>query len=50
MKRHIIYKWTLLAVGICTLYPDIATAQTSKREILAADTATIERLDGGITS
>ena len=49
MKRHIIYKWTLLAVGICTLYPDIATAQTSKREILAADTATIERLDGGIT-
>lgn len=50
MKKHILYKWTILAAGVLILYPGVATAQSLQEEVLATDTAIIERLDGGITS
>lgn len=50
MKKHILYKWTILAAGVLILYPGVATAQSLHEEVLATDTAIIERLDGGITS
>ncbi len=50
MKKHILYKWTILAAGVLILYPGVATAQSLHEEVLATDTAIIEQLDGGITS